>query len=150
MLGELPVFRIECCEGQRKCQVFAIAKSGHLQSAYLKMGRCSVCGKFFVVIETTDFSGRKRIVRQNESKAIELFERNRHNILFEIKPIQSGKFGFYLQYGEYGTIKKCYSNLRTLKLGRIAGNFEDIQNDNRFLKSNEFHNFKSTICKKCS
>ena len=125
-------------------------KTRQIQSAFLKFGRCSKCGKTFVVIETIDFSGKKKTIRQNGIKALELFEKNRHNILFELKPIQSGKFGFYLQYSEYGSIKKCYSNLRTLKLGRIAGNFEDIQSDNRLLNINEFHNYKSRICEKCS
>lgn len=135
------MFRIQCCNKQKKCSVFAIAKTRMIQSAYLKMCYCMDCGSFIVVIETTDFNGHTKIIRKQNAEAYELFEKNKHNILFEVKPIQNGKFGWYLKYCEFGRIKKCYSNLRTLKLGKFAGNFEDINN----FKKNEFHNNKSTV-----
>ncbi|MEA3272437.1 MAG: hypothetical protein U9P90_02110 [Patescibacteria group bacterium] len=34
---------------------------------------------------------------------------------------------FYLLYNEYGEIKRCYSNLSTLKLGRIPDNYEEMR-----------------------
>lgn len=113
-----------------------------VQSAFLKMCYCMNCGNFIVVIETTDFNGNKKVIRKQNSEAYALYEKNKHNILFEVVPIKQGKFGWYLKYCDYGRIKKCYSNLRTLKMGKFASNFDDIT----VLKKNEFHNLKQKVC----
>jgi hypothetical protein len=58
-------------------------------------------------------------VRRSGIEAYELYRKNLPNILYEVKRIESGKNGWYLEYGEYGRKKKCYSNLRTLRLGLV-------------------------------
>lgn len=49
------------------------------------------------------------------------FEKVEKNIVRELEKLptlkKKDKKGFYLNYGEYGVIKRCYSNLSTLKLG---------------------------------
>ena len=133
------MFRINCCDSFKKCRVFALATSRTFKSAVMKTCYCSSCHKFIVEIETTDYSDRIKTIRKINGEAHELFEKNRHNILFEVIS-STGKFGWYLKYGEYGKVKKCYSNLRCLKLGKFRGNFEDIK------VKNEFYNYKQKVC----
>ena len=105
------MFRFECCDARRKCKTFALA--GKKSNTVLKIGICPKCNRISAVIET---DGCVK-VRRSGVDAYDLYNRNLPNILYEIKRIESGKNGWYLEYGEYGRKKKCYSNLRTLKLG---------------------------------
>ena len=144
------MFTLKCCDGMRKCKVFALAKGRLFESAVLKIGRCSKCKRLIVSVEKTDFNGRKTCIKKYGLQAQLLYERNLYNILYEVVQYKSGKYGFYLNYQEYGKVKKCYSNLHTLKLGKYAGNFDDIFNNNKVLSINEFYNKQQSICKKCS
>lgn len=40
---------------------------------------------------------------------------------------------WYLNYSEFGTVKKCYSNLSTCMLGRLKNIYEDLDNSNNFI-----------------
>ena len=58
------------------------------------------------------------------------FEKLKDSVLYEIRPTKYNvaKYGrFYLNYNEFGVKKRCYSNLRTLKIGLA---------ENKFLKTN--------------
>jgi hypothetical protein len=134
----------------RRCKVFALAKTKLYESSVLKIGRCSQCKRLIVSLEKVDFTGRKTCIRKYGLQAQLLYERNKFNILYEIAQLKSGKFGFYLNYQEYGKVKKCYSNLRTLKLGKMAGNFEDVSTKDKVLNINEFYNKQQSLCQKCS
>lgn len=144
------MFSFECCKGNRKCRVYALADSKLYESAVIKFGRCPVCKRLFCVIEKVDYFGKKTTIKKYGLQAQILFEKNLYNMLYEVVPIKSGKSGFYLLYSEYGKIKKCYSNLRTLKLGKLPSNFEDITTDNKVLRLNEFYDKQQKICAKCS
>lgn len=104
------MFRFECCDAKRKCRTYVLANK---RQAVLKIGICPKCNRISALIVIDGIVK----VRRSGSEAYDLFHRNLPNILFELKRIESGKNGWYLEYNEWGRKKKCYSNLRTLKLG---------------------------------
>ena len=70
------------------------------------------------------------VVRKINKKARIFFEKLKDSVLYEIRPTKYNvaKYGrFYLNYNEFGVKKRCYSNLRTLKIGLA---------ENKFLKTN--------------
>jgi hypothetical protein len=115
---------LSCCGHKRKGKTFALAAKKGFQSAFLKCGYCPVCGKFSVIICSISDDNKIKITRKENDDAFILFENQKPNIIYEIKNIKNYGFGWYLCYSEYGKIKKCYSNLRTLKLGKMKENFE--------------------------
>lgn len=112
---------IHCCGGLRKTKSFRLSPQGIFvlcELDYLK--KCPVCGHTVVQITRIDKDNEISIIRKTNEKARELFAKLRNKILYAesnenylVK--QYGKF--YLYYNEYGIKKKCYSNLKNLKLG---------------------------------
>ncbi|MBE7709035.1 MAG: hypothetical protein E7Z93_01160 [Cyanobacteria bacterium SIG32] len=85
---------------------------------YLK--KCPVCGHTVVQITRIDKDNKISTIRKTNEKARNLFAKVKDKILYaEVNENylvkQYGKF--YLYYNEYGVKKKCYSNLKNLKLG---------------------------------
>lgn len=79
------MFRIECCKGSRKCRVYELIKPRQYKNIYLKIGRCSKCKRFFVVIEKIRFDGKKeKPIRKYGVEALQLYQHNLHNIIHEI------------------------------------------------------------------
>lgn len=79
------MFKIECCNGSRKCRVYELIKSRHYKNVYLKIGRCSKCKKLVAVIEKIRFDGKKeKPIRKYGVEALQLLQRNFHNIIHEI------------------------------------------------------------------
>lgn len=112
---------IHCCGGLRKTKSFRLSPQGDFvlcELDYLK--KCPVCGHTVVQITRIDKDNEISTIRKTNEKARELFAKLRNKILYAesnenylVK--QYGKF--YLYYNEYGIKKKCYSNLKNLKLG---------------------------------
>lgn len=78
------MFNVECCKGQRRCRTFELIKPKCFQYARLKVGRCSKCLRFFVVIEKLDCYNKKTCIKKYDKEAFELYEKNLCNILYEI------------------------------------------------------------------
>lgn len=114
---------IECCGKKHKAIVFELKLNNDgCISKILKNAYCPVCGKNIVVIEKKLFVGgieQIRFVRRQGKEADKLFDKLEKDILCQIVEYKNAQYkkGFYLHYNEYGKIKKCYSNLSTLKLG---------------------------------
>ena len=147
------------CE-KHKCvidQTFVIVpKNKNYSFALLRTAHCPVCNKHFTLISNFQFikEGSSKLKAEDKIKraygsfipkhklftgyeADRVFENiheNQKSVLYEVlKNSANHKSGFYLNYTEYGTIKRCYSNLSTLKLGRIKNNFEDFEYMKSFL-----------------
>ncbi len=78
------MFRIECCNGLRKCRVYALAESRRYKSAYLKIARCSKCRRLVAIIEKIDFNNKKTKICRYGVDALLLYNRNLHNIVYEV------------------------------------------------------------------
>ena len=145
---------------KHKCvidQTFVIIpKNRQYSFAFMRTAHCPVCGKHYTLITNFKFvkEGEGKLKKDDKKtkafgsfkpehriftgkEADDIFEKIfevRKSVLYEIiKNSPSNKSGFYLNYSEYGIIKKCYSNLSTLRLGRIKSNFEDIDSSKKLL-----------------
>lgn len=122
------MFKVECCKVKRKADVYILAVNKKEDYKVLKTLRCPVCKKVIALLEKKMYDGKITFVRFEGKKAEEFIDRQFCNILYELKPLSASKSSmFYLNYSEYGKIKKCYSNLSSLKLGRIKDNFDDVK-----------------------
>jgi hypothetical protein len=112
---------IHCCGGMHKCRTFHLApQEGYVEARLLYLENCPVCEHTVAVLVRIDIEEEKTAFRKINKKARELFDRIKTCIMFEEKykhPIKPQPSRFYLKYNEYGTVKKCYSNLYSLKIG---------------------------------
>ena len=112
---------IHCCGGLRKTKSFRLSPLRDFvlcEIDYLK--KCPVCGHTVVQVTRLDKDNNISIIRKVNNKARELFEKLKDKILYEYENAKFNKIPystFYLYYNEYGIKKKCYSNLKNLKLG---------------------------------
>lgn len=84
------------------------------------LSKCPVCGHTVVQLTRVCKDNSISVIRKVNKKARDFFVKLKNQILYEIKPINynivnSGRF--YLNYNEFGVKKRCYSNLKSLKIG---------------------------------
>ena len=85
---------------------------------YLK--KCPVCGNLTIQLTRIDKDNQISSIRKTNKKGLKFFEKLKSKILYEEDNFDYStkyKSKFYLYYNEYGTKKRCYSNLRNLKIG---------------------------------
>lgn len=123
---------IHCCAGLRKTRTYSISPSENyhtVQFDYLE--KCPICGHTVAQLTRVDFKDRISICRKINKKAKKLFE-NLKNSIITSSEIAYSSFGnsssFYLNYSEYGVKKKCYSNLKSLKIGLFENKELSIKN----------------------
>ena len=110
---------IHCCGGLRKTKSFRLAPQGDFVLCELDfLKKCPVCGHTAVQLTRIDKNNNLSIVRKNNKKALDFFEKLKSKILYEeddfdYTKIRHGKF--YLNYNEFGTKRRCYSNFTNLK-----------------------------------
>jgi len=112
---------IHCCGALRKTRTFKLVPPKNFSKAELDvLYKCPACGHKVVQLTKVTSGGKVVTVRRVNKKAESFWEKLKSSILYEIKSYKYKATGnFYLNYNEYGVIKRCYSNLSTLKLGRI-------------------------------
>ena len=111
---------IHCCGTLHKTRTYKlIPQNGYFICEVDVLSKCPICGHKVVQLSKINFSGDVSTVRKTNHKAEKFFKKLKKDILYEIRPYRYNNQGkFYLNYNEYGVIKKCYSNLRNLKLGK--------------------------------
>lgn len=111
---------IHCCGALHKTRSYKLVpQAGFVQCELDYLKKCPVCGHTVVQITRIDSSNKISIVRKINGKAKKLFENIKNFILYEEVPLKLPKYGgkSYLNYNEYGVLKRCYSNLSRLKIG---------------------------------
>ncbi len=119
--GDSSMGYIHCCGALHKTRTFRLVPQDDFVVSELDyLAKCPVCGHTVVQLTRVDNSDNISIVRKVNKKAKLFFEKLKSFILYEIRPINYDKISsgrFYLNYNEFGVKKRCYSNLRTLKIG---------------------------------
>lgn len=122
---------IHCCGALHKTKSYRLVPQDNFvicEADYLS--KCPVCGHTVVQVTRIDKEDNISIIRKVNKKAKNFFENLKKYILYEIRPINYNKVNygsFYLNYNEFGVQKRCYSNLKTLKIGLT---------ENKYLKLN--------------
>lgn len=129
--GDCSMGYIHCCGALHKTRTFRLVPQENFLLCELDfLSKCPVCGHTVVQLTRIDEADNISVVRKINKKAREFFEKLKDSVLYEIRPTKYNvaKYGrFYLNYNEFGVKKRCYSNLRTLKIGLA---------ENKFLKTN--------------
>lgn len=110
---------IHCCGSLYKTRTYRLVpQKGYLICEVDVLTRCPVCGHKVVQLTKVTPNGEVSTVRKTNRKAESFFQKLKNDILYEIRHINYTDCGkFYLNYNEYGVIKRCYSNLSNLRLG---------------------------------
>lgn len=110
---------IHCCGTLHKTRSYKIVPQDDFVLCELDcLKRCPVCGHTVVQLTRIDKNNNISVIRKVNLKAREFFKNIQKYILYEKVPQKYNRCGkFYLNYNEYGVLKRCYSNLSTLKIG---------------------------------
>lgn len=118
---------IHCCGALRKTKTYRlIPQENFLLCEIDYLSKCPVCGHTVIQLTRIDDKDKISTVRRINNKAKEFFIKLKSKILYEIRPIDYGVVNikrFYLNYNEYGVKKRCYSNFKTLKMGKFENNY---------------------------
>ena len=118
---------IHCCGALHKTKTYRlIPQEGFLLCEIDYLTECPICGHTVVQLTRVDKDDKISTVRKINKKAKEFFTKLKSKILYEIRPINYGMVNinrFYLNYNEYGVKKRCYSNFKTLKLGKFQNSY---------------------------
>lgn len=122
---------IHCCGALHKTRTFRLVPQDKFVLCEMDyLIKCPTCGHTVTQLTRIDNENNISSIRKTNKKAREFFSKLKNYVLYEIKPARynSPNIGkFYLNYNEFGVKKRCYSNLRTLKIGLT---------ENKFLKTN--------------
>ena len=112
---------IHCCGALHKTKSFCLVPQENFLMCELDyLPKCPVCGHTVVQLTRIDKDDNISVVRKINKNAREFFIKLKKFILFEEKPINYNRVNsgsFYLNYNEFGVKKRCYSNLKALKIG---------------------------------
>lgn len=112
---------IHCCGALHKTKSYRLVPQDNFLICEVDyLSKCPVCGHTVVQLTRIDKKDNISIIRKVNKKAKNFFESLKKYVLYEIRPINYNKVNygrFYLNYNEFGVQKRCYSNLRTLKIG---------------------------------
>ncbi len=113
---------LHCCGGLRRCASYSIVpQEGYLLAELDILEECPVCENYAVQVTRIDIEHNVSVVRKSNIQARKLFENVKSSIIrrqdYKYSVNQKGKS--YLYYNEFGTKKRCYSNLSTLKMGML-------------------------------
>ena len=118
---------IHCCGALHKTKTYRLVpQEGFLLCEIDYLSECPVCGHTVVQLTRVDKDDNISTVRKVNKKAKEFFQKLTCKILYEIRPINYEMANinkFYLDYNEYGVKKRCYSNFKTLKLGKFQNSY---------------------------
>ena len=108
-------------------RTFVLApRDGYIYAKLDLVECCPICGHFVVQVTNVNWKNEVFVCRKSNTKARKLYEKCKRSVIFERKrglsSIWAGKRN-YLFYNEYGVKKRCYSNISTMKLGAILGEF---------------------------
>ena len=111
---------IECCKHKRLARSYQVVPGNGYKSCIMHiLYMCKDCENYVLELHRTRENGKVEVLRRIEREALDIYKKLRQLnwILYEINPGDVISSKFYLNYSEYGAIKKCYSNLSTLKMG---------------------------------
>lgn len=110
---------IFCCNQKRICDAYKLENLPGLILNYAYfVEACPSCGHTVLVLRRYAPDGSVSEVRKKNEAARKLFDKVRCSIICKLPKTQEEQGGkSFLRYNAFGVIKKCYSNLSSLKMG---------------------------------
>lgn len=112
---------IHCCGAKRSSRSFVLEpQDGFLYVQMNILDECPVCNHFVVELFRIDYKQEASSIRKTNKHARKFFDKLSSFILYEQSAhtkLFNSNGSFYLNYSEFGNVKRCYSNLSTLKIG---------------------------------
>ena len=112
---------IHCCGALHKTKTYKLVpQEDFLVCEVDYLSKCPICGHTVVQLTRIDKNKKLSVIRKVNAKAKKFFQKLKNQFIYEIRPYNYSSHAgsnFYLNYNEYGVKKRCYSNLRTLKIG---------------------------------
>lgn len=119
--GDMAMGYIHCCGSLHKTRTFyLVPQCGFVLCELDYLAKCPICGHTVVQLTRISQDDKISVIRRMNKKARNFFEKLKNQILYEEKIINYNRSylgRFYLNYNEFGVKKRCYSNLRALKIG---------------------------------
>lgn len=84
------------------------------------LAKCPCCGNKIVQLTRVDKDNNISTIKKTNQKSNKFFDKLKKFILYEeyiYENINQRAGKFYLYYNEFGVRKRCYSNIRNMKLG---------------------------------
>ena len=112
---------IHCCGGLHKTRSFVLVPTQKFvvcEMDYLR--KCPQCENPIIQVTRLDKNNNISTIRYKKQKAINFWTKIQPKILYEKKYYEYTKYKgerFYLNYNEFGIKKRCYSNLKNMKIG---------------------------------
>ena len=129
--GDCSMGYIHCCGALHKTRTFRLVPQDNFVLCEMDyLSKCPICGHTVTQLTRIDNKDNISSIRKINKKAREFFSKLKNSVLYEIKPARYNPTNvgkFYLNYNEFGVKKRCYSNLRALKIGLL---------ENKYLKTN--------------
>lgn len=112
---------IKCCNQNRSCDAYRLSdRSGFILNYAYYIEACPSCGHTVLLLKRYLPDGSVSLVRKTNDFARKLFDKIRPDILYKVgKSIERQGGKSFLRYNELGVVKKCYSNLSSLNIGKI-------------------------------
>ncbi|MBQ3310636.1 hypothetical protein IJG72_01020 [bacterium] len=116
---------IQCCSGLRECRTYELVPDDfYIYKELRYLEECPVCHHTTLYLFRLDKCNNVSTYKLKNQKAKKFFKKCEKDIVREkieyVFNNHSAKSSFYLYYNEFGTKKKCYSNLSYLNIGRIG------------------------------
>ena len=122
---------IHCCGALHKTRTFRLVPQDKFVLCEMDyLSKCPICGHTVTQLTRIDNEDNISSIRKINKKARDFFSKLKNNVLYEIKPAKYNPLNvgkFYLNYNEFGVKKRCYSNLKALKIGL---------SENKYIKTN--------------
>ena len=113
---------IHCCGALRRTRTYCLIPQEQFVVCEIDyLSKCPVCGNLCVQLTRIDNNDNLTVIKKFNSKGKKFFNKLKKFILYEEKTKDYSKVPvgrFYLNYNEFGVKKRCYSNLKTLKIGK--------------------------------
>lgn len=110
---------IECCGQRQKTHAYICdPPKGFVFQQIDFLVLCKQCKATVMQVTRLDCDNNISTFRRTEWAARALFEKMRPSILYKIPSphvIVNQKSNFYLNYNEFGKVKKCYANFSSLE-----------------------------------
>jgi len=108
---------IGCCNKSFRGITYTLQPDGNLEQFLTVLKECPCCNDFIIRLDRMLIDGTFNTLFFRNKKGLALYDKLKPSIIQEKSKYKQLDKRWYLPYNEYGSIKKCFSILSSLKIG---------------------------------